>query len=128
MVTARQWGRCLAVVVLVAMTGRAISALSCLVPCEASLPRASVAQTPGMHCGASHAPEGLSGSTACRMLSDTDRAALRSVDRLLLAQGTAHLLLTFHAAAPPSVVTVAQAAWLLRATHAPPGKPLPLRI
>ena len=115
--------------VLVAMTGRAISALSCLVPCEASLPRASDAQTPGMHCGASHSPEGLSGSTACRMLSgDTDRAALRNVDRLLLAQGTTHLLLTFHAAAPSSVGTVAQAAWLLRATHAPPGKPLPLRI
>lgn len=116
-------------ILLVAITGRASSALLCILPCGASPAGSAAAQTATVHCGASHSTEGISGSAACPMVhGDSQRAAVRSADRLPLVSATAHVFLPFLSAGATSLGRFAAAASLLHVTHAPPGKPLPLRV
>ena len=61
---------------------------------------------------------------------DSDPAMVRTAHRLPLLEAAAHLYLYLPvlAAAPVSLGTLPPAASLLRGPHAPPGKPLPLRV
>ena len=129
MVDARRWARGVAMILLLALTSRASSALLCILPCGASPAGSAAAQTATVHCGASHSTEGISGEAACPMADgDTERAAVRSADRLPLVPATAHVFPPYLSAARTSAGRFAAAASLLAATHAPPGKPLPLRV
>lgn len=129
-VTARRRWRYLAAIVLVALTGRATSALACLLPCGSA---AAVAQTSMDHCATSHAPDtsepGLAPAGSCHMVHDaTDLPAVRTADRMASVAGPTTVPLPGVAVSYVFRATALRSFPQIRVAYDPPGKPLPLRV
>lgn len=127
-VTARPHRRWLAVLILIALTGRAASGIACLLPCDA-LPT-TVSGTTAEHCASDTpgASDTISSEHACDMVhGEIDPAALRASERLSVVEMPAHLFSKVAVPTFPSE-SATPSALLYGGTHARPGKPRPLRV
>lgn len=116
-------------ILLVAMTGRAASLMICLLPCGGASTAADHVPAATSHCGTHDVATGLSDPTACQMVhDDRDPAALRTAERLPLANAPAHVSVLPLTAGRLVGASLSVTTSLLDPRHSPPGKPLPLRV